>query len=246
MINPLSIESTHGEPSSTETKESRLKTIWIPLGLLLVAALSLIVGTAPVWVTVVIVAYIAVVAVAVLIPPIRESWRWLRRRKLANVLVKDYYPQLQQMVNILLPELEQSHSETVYQLWHSIGAWTEAQGHVKPDPSHIRTLYSWLFSINKRLASDRKSEFADITSELGEFVLQYNHFCEQAHRELDLFATRGNLQPQKLRSLRQEWNQVRDKHNQTVKSWEDLAKNINKAAGEQICFDHYSLLKTIE
>jgi len=50
---------------------------------------------------------------------------------------------------------------------------------------------------------------------------------------------------QRLRNLKHEWNNARDKHNQTVKSWEDLAKNINHDAGQRICFDHCGFLKTI-
>ncbi len=246
IIGPPGVGPTYGEPPSTETKESLLKTVLIPLGSLLVAALGLIVRDVPAWVTVVIVTYIAVVAVAVLIAPVHEFWKWIRKKALAYALARNYYPQLQQLVNILSSQIDQSRSETVYYVWHSISGWEEARERVKPDHAHFRTLYSWLFSIGKRLESNKRSEFTEIASELGELVIQYSRFCEQAHRELDSLATTGVLQPQKLRLLKQEWNQIRDKHNQTVKTWEDLTKNINKAAGERICIDHYSPLKTIE
>lgn len=72
-------------------------------------------------------------------------------------------------------------------------------------------------------------------------VLQLNRLCEQAQREIETMIT--NNQPaeqmeQNLRNLKQDWNKAISKHNQTIKAWEDLAKNINREGAAKINFDN--------
>ncbi len=76
-------------------------------------------------------------------------------------------------------------------------------------------------------------------------IHQYILLCEQAHQEVETLTSSGKLAEQNLRNLKQEWNNARDKHNHTIKTWEDLAKKINHDTDNKICFDNYSLLKTI-
>lgn len=236
----------HRQPSHDQPKESMFRTVWIPLGSLLVAALGLLARDAPPWITATIVGYIVLVAVAVLIPFFRRIGQWLRQKTLGRSLAAKFYPQLGQTVTVLLPQLEESRVETICQVWWSISSWDEAKQIVRVDHAHLRTLQVWLDSIARRLETQSKAAFVELADELGDLILQYQWFCEEAYRQLDALASSGSLQPQKLRSLKQEWNQVRDKHNQTIKSWEDTAKNINAMAHERICLDHYSSLKTLE
>jgi hypothetical protein len=111
---------------------------------------------------------------------------------------------------------------------------------------HLNALYYWLSSIADRLSNLNCNKTGKIAKEIGEFVNQYSRFCQEAHQQLDSLCVNGNLEPNKLRQIKQDWNHVRDKHNQTIKTWEDIAKNLNSAAGEQICFDSFESLKTIE
>jgi len=237
---------TQGITPPSQPKESLLKTVWIPLGSLLVAVLGFIGRDVPLWTVGVIVGYIIFVVLAVLIPYLTGLGRWMRKRMMGRSLAAKFYPQLEQATTVLLPNLETSRGDTVYYVWTSIGSWGEAAQLVRPDHAHLQTLYAWLRSIDARLRIKKRRGFSKIADELSRMILQYQRFCEEAYRQLDALASAGNLPSQKLRNLKQEWNHIRDKHNQTLKAWEDTAKAINATAGDHICQDYYQLLKTIE
>lgn len=226
-------------------KKSLLTTVLIPLGSVLVAGLGLLVQTVPWWVTAIIVFYIVVVALVGLIPASIWFYRKLRGMMVYRTVVRRYRPLVRRYVTTLMPNLEESRSDTVFNTWKSAVSLDQGPTHVRPDYSHLRTLQSWLASIDVRLISNNKRDFELLCDELAEVVLQYSRLCEQAHREIETLVITSKPEESRLRNLKQEWNNARDKHNQTVKAWEDLAKNINHDAGQRVCFDHCGFLKTI-
>jgi len=236
-----------------QPKESMIKTVVIPLGSLFVAALGLFGKDMPVWAPWAIAVYIGIVIVWLAVIPF--GWfiyRWIRTFAHDRSISNRFFPQFRNFVTVLLPHLEESRHGTVFSSWKSIGQSPEGRNFnspqhvIYPEVDHLRTLRLWLNSIAGRLAIDNHARFREIANELGEFVSQYSRFCEEAHRQLDMLCVHGNLEATKLRGIKQEWNQVRDKHNLTIKTWEDAAKTLNAALGERICFDHFQSLKTIE
>lgn len=233
------------DPDSQGIKDSLVRTVFIPLGSLFVAALGLISRDISAWVRAAIIIYIAIICLVVLIAPIRNATAWLKRKCSARRIAKSYYPKLLSIVNTLLPLLEESRAETVTHMLTIARSWAGAGDRIHFDPLHIKILYTWLTSVKKRLEFNRQREFIDILSDLSNLILYYNYFCDDAQRQLDGLIVAGVLQDNMLRQLKQEWSQFRDRHNQTVKAWEDIAKNINAAAGERVCCEYYSPVKTI-
>lgn len=239
------------EPSKTH-KETLTKTVLIPLGAPFIAAIGLFGKDAPSWYPWAIAAYAGVVAVSVL-APFASIWylqvgRYFRERSLAG----DYISRFKELVTVLRPALEESRCETVFYVWKSFGQSAEGlklnstQHSVFVETNHLRTLSSWLDSIASRLMRAKRYQVRALAAELGHFVSQYSRFCAEAHRQLDGACTHGGLEPHALRRLKQEWNQARDRHNLTIKCWEDMAKNLNAGLGDKVCFDNFESLKTME
>lgn len=244
MLLPVNISGQSEYASKSEAKPF-LTTMLIPLGSFLVAGLGLLAQNVPWWVTAIVVFYVVVVALVGLVPALVRAYRtlqaWLQRRAVA----RRYVSLIRRFLTTLVPNLEESRADTVFNVWKSAISLDQGRGQVRPDYAHLRTLQSWLGSIDVRLANSGKSDFDLLCSELAEVVLQYNRLCEQAHREIEALVIGGKVEDHSIRYLKQEWNNARDKHNQTIKTWEDIAKNINHDAGESVCFDHCGFLKTI-
>ena len=245
-MNRLPAESFGQTGSSYEPeRKSITTTVLIPLGSVLVAGLGLLVQAVPWWVTAVVVIYVLVVALVGLVPISIRFYRAFRGVVTDRKIVRRYLPLTRRFVTTLSQNLEDSRADTVFQVWRSATSLDQGRGLVRPDQIHQTTLRGWLSSIDVRLGDDGKRNFEQLCNELGEVVSQYNRLCEQAHREIETLAINGKLEEHKLRSLKQEWNNARDKHNQTIKVWEDIAKNINRDTMESVCIDYYGMLKTI-
>jgi hypothetical protein len=241
---PFDTSSNAAGTTQSEAKPL-ITTVLIPLGSFLVAGLGLLVQTVPWWVTAIVVFYVVVIAFVVLIPASIRIYSLLQKWMQQRAVARRYISLIRRFLTTLVPNLEESRADTVFNVWKSAISLDQGRGQVRPDYAHLRTLQSWLGSIDVRLANSGKSNFDQLCSELAEVVLQYNRLCEQAHREIEALVIGGKVEDHNIRHLKQEWNNARDKHNQTIKSWEDLAKNINHDAGERVCFDHCGFLKTI-
>lgn len=198
-------------------------------------------------------AYVGIVIIWLAVIPFgRLIFRWIQKFSHDRSISNRFFPQFRDFITVLRPNLDESRCGTIYSTWKSVGQSPEGmnfnspQHVIFPEVNHLRTLNLWLRSIASRLAVYDRTQFQEIARELGDFVSQYSRFCEEAHRQLDMLCVHGNLEATKLRQIKQEWNQVRDKHNLTIKTWEDAAKNLNAAIGEGICFDHFQSLMTIE
>lgn len=236
-----------------QPKESLIKTIVIPLGSPFVAALGLFGKDMPVWAPWAIAAYVGIVFVWLAVLPFgRFIYRWIQKFARDRSISNRFIPKFRDFITVLLPDLEESRHGTVFYSWKSVGQSPEGmnfnspQHVIFPEVNHLGTLNLLLTSIASRIATNDHAQFQEIARELGYFVSQYSKFCEDAQRQLDMLCVHGNLEAAKLRRIKQEWNQVREKHNLTIKAWEDTAKNLNAAIGERICFDRFQSLKTIE
>lgn len=226
-------------------KKSLLTTVMIPLGSVLVAGLGLLVQTVPWWVTAVVVFYIVVIALVGLVPASIRFYDKLRCLLSYRAVARRYRPPMRRFVTTLMPNLDASRPDTVFNAWKNAVSLDQGQMQIRPDYAHLRTLQSWLASIEVRLINDNKRDFELLCEELADVVLQYSKLCEQAHREIEAAVVNSKPEEHRLRNLKQEWSNARDKHNQTVNAWEVLAKNINHDARQRICFDHFGFLKTI-
>lgn len=241
---PFDTPSNAAGTTQSEAKPL-ITTVLIPLGSVLVAVLGLLVQSVPWWVTAIVIFYVIVIALVGLIPASIRAYRMLRMRLQHRSVARRYVSLVCRFLHTLSPTLEESRADTVFNVWKSAVSFDQGRGQVRPDYAHLRTLQSWLRSIDARLGDSGKSSFDELCDELSEVVLQYNRLCEQAHREIEAMIINGKLEEHQLRYLKQDWSNARDKHNQTLKVWEDLAKNINHEAGERVCFDHCDFLKTI-
>jgi hypothetical protein len=233
------------EAESTSEKSPFLTTGLIPLGSVLVAGLGLLVQNVPWWVTGIVISYVTAVLVVLVIPAAIRLYRLVRKWVVGRAVTREYLPTIRRFMTTLMPQLEDSRTETVVYVWRNATSLDEGRRLVQLDYDHIRTLQDWLSSIDRRLSGTSKSEFEQVCGELGHAIFQYNRLCEQAHREIEAVFAAGTTNQQQLRYVKQEWNNARDKHNHTIKTWEDIAKNINHDVGENVCVDHYGLLKTI-
>lgn len=241
---PLDASQEFEHASRPEAK-SLLTTVLIPLGSFLVAGLGLLVQAVPWWVTATIIFYVLVVALVALVPATIRIYRMVRRVTRHHAIARRYLPMTRRFLTTLTPNLEDSRVGTVYQVWRSATSLDQGRGLVRPDQVHLITLQWWFHSIGERLKNARNKQFDQIADELAFAVLQYTRMCEQAHREIEALLISGVRDEPFLRNLKHEWSNARDKHNQTIKAWEDIAKNINHDAGERICLDHYDLLKIV-
>lgn len=230
-----------GQNAKSEAKPLRATTVLIPLGSFLVAGLGLLTRNVPGWVTAVVVFYVVVVALVELIPALMRAYHalraWLQRRAAA----RRYALPVRQFLTTLSPSLVEDRTDTVISVWRSAVSFDQGKGQVKPDVEHLRTLGSWLSSIDSRLDDRGRKNFDEVCNELGMVVLQHNRLCEHAQREIETMI--NNSQPaeqmeQNLRNLKQDWNKAISKHNQTIKAWGDLAKNINREGAAKINFDN--------
>ena len=233
------------EYASRPEAKSLLTTVLIPLGSFLVAGLGLLVQTVPWWVTATIIFYVLVVALVALIPATIRIYRMVRRVTRHHAIARRYLPMTRRFLTTLTPNLEDSRVGTVYQVWRSAASLDQGRGLVRPDQVHLITLQRWFHSIDQRLKNAGNKQFDRIADELAFALLQYTRVCEQAHREIEALFTSGVRDEPYLRNIKHEWSNARDKHNQTIKAWEDIAKNINHETGERVCLDHYDLLKIV-
>lgn len=236
------------------SKESKLWSVLtkvlIPLGAGFAALLAVLIQKVPLWVTVVVVAYLVVTALVVVALPAFQLYKKLRDMKMNRDVARHYLPLISRFVVTLKPNLDESRGDSVYYLWKSAisleDGLEQRQKQIRPDHDHLRSLKLWLDSIDARLNSKHKRDFDILCEELADVVLQYNGLCQKAHREIEAALVNKKPEEHKLRPLKQDWANARDKHNQTVKAWTDLAKNINHDSHRRICFDTCELLKTIE
>lgn len=224
---------------------SVLTNILIPFGSLLVASVGLLVQNVPLWITATVVFFVIVIALFAVVPALIRLFGILQQWARSRVVRRRYRPVLDRFLSTLMPQLSDSRAETVFMLWRNFTTLDKGRRLIQPDQTHLATLQWWLQSIEDRLARYGHRDFERLAEELARAVLQYNRVCEEAHREIQGLLGAGVTDEPTVHNLKQEWNSVRDRHNQTIKTWEDIAKNINHDAGKAVCLDHYSLLKTL-
>ena len=228
-----------GDSSGQSEAKPLLTTVLIPLGLILVAVPGLWAQNVPWWVTAIVVFYIVVVALVVLIPALIHEYRALRARQQRRAAARRYAVLVRQFLTTLSPSLVEDRTDTVFRVWKSAVSFDQGKGQVKPDSVHLVTLGSWLSSIDSRLDDSGRKNFDEVCNELGMVVLQHNRLCEQARREIEtLINSGGQLAEQNLRNIKQDWNKAIFEHNQTIKAWGDLAKNINREGAAKITFEN--------
>lgn len=226
-------------------RKSLLTTVLIPLGSVLVAGLGLLVQAVPWWVTAVIVFYILVVALAGVVPVAIRVLQTFKEKMTHRAIVRAYLPQIRRFVTTLSPNLEDSRLETIFYVWRTATSLDQGRNLIKPDQIHQTTLQWWLSSISEELERTRYRDFDKIVGELSRIVYQYNRLCEEARRQLEATLVGVVRDEPTMRHIKHEWNNARDKHNQLIKSWEDIAKNINHEFGKTVCNDHYEFLRVI-
>jgi len=239
--------TSSAESKSSPEKAPFLTKILIPFGAVLVAGLGLLIQNVPWWVTAFIVTYITAVILALAIPAAMQFIRVIKKGFVRRAVARRYIPQMRRFLTVFLPHLEDSRTETVLYVWRNASSLDEGRRIVQLDYGHIRTLQDWFSSLDDRLSSASSFDFEQICEELARAVFHYNVLCERVHREIEALsnASASVANQAQLRYVKQEWNNARDKHNQTIKAWEDVTKSINHDAGRNLCMDHYSLLKTI-
>ncbi len=147
----------HVKDAASKAKEkSYSTTVLIPFGSLLLAGLGLFGQTAtPWWITTLVVFYVIVIALVELIPASIHTYRWLRRWAHRRTIARNYLLSMRGFLTTLVPNLEESRVDTVFNTWKNAQSLDQVPSQVRPDYVHFRTLRSWLNSIDARLEDFR-------------------------------------------------------------------------------------------
>jgi hypothetical protein len=230
-----------------------LKDILIPVGSLLIAAISFLAlnGKLPTWAIVAIAAYLIIIAIYVSMNPLIQLFILFLEKQRKKKAAKKFFPSLQDIAKEFAPliDINSNRSDTMLYLLNEINGWNESQNNmaIQSESEHINTIQNWFASIKKRLDLYRLKDFSYLATDLSDLIFQYHRFCIRAQRQLETLVTAKKLSEQQLRHLKQEWNLRREKHNQIIiQNWDNLAKKINETFAERICVEVYEPLKTLE
>ena len=241
---------TEGRQGSSQDSPSKLllRDILIPLGSILIAAISLLTVNfkLPAWAIIGVVSYLIVVIVALLFNPFHGLCSFLWKMKRERYLAKKFHSEVYD-ISREFNGLIEDRSDTISNLLKDINSWEELRGQlIQPDSEHISTIKSWHASIEKDLNLLGLRYFPSLVWDLGVVISQYNRFCIQMQKRLEEILRERELHEMHLRYLKHEWTLRRERHIRVISKWESLTKNINDKFRGRLCIDYYEPLKPID
>lgn len=233
-----------GELSIAHSKRSSLiKNVLIPIGSFLVAALGLLAKDTPAWVTSIVILYLVFVVAITFVPVVWGVFEeWICRRNTANA-IKNNISELEKVVDKLSPQLSQSRSGAIFDVWQNVAAEKDVKGVIYADSLHLDTLNTWFRLIRDYVNVVKKRDRVRLIKEFSSLVFQYARFCEQAYRDIESAIAVGTMDDKKVNKIKQEWNHARDSHNRLIENWTDICAEINRLSGKEILSTYFPMLK---
>ncbi len=241
--------SGNSDDSDEGTATRWIKDYLLPLGSVLIAALTFLTQKValPKIAIAAAVVYLVIVAGAPFYrPTVRLVSRIWARRKLVR-LVRFIGPRLRDSITRLNFLLSHGHSGTVlYVLGETVQDQALRSQGFFLDQEHLETLRQWLSSLETRGRTLRADVFLGLCRETSLLVQRYNRFCTQNLRVLEDALGKAQLEGSRLKQLKQQWNTNREGHLQAIDQWVTLAKEVNRVTGGQVCLDYFEPLGTLE
>jgi hypothetical protein len=238
----LSENYSNSKPEARQT----LLTILIPFGSLIVAGIGLLGKETPWWGIAIALAYVALIIIVLISPFIPKIYKSAKNSIARRSIAKTYHLKVLQFLATLSPAMEDNRSGTIFEVYRNAYPLDKEIKYLRYDYNHIDTLRVWIKHVNERFTKSKNKDFYALCGELVDLVIHYNMLCKQIHDGIQNLINSGSLKESEIKNLKQRWNSNREKHNHTIKIWEDMAKAMNRDAGEQVVFDHYDSLETIE
>ena len=244
------------ESGSGTARESAVRTVLVPLGSLVVAALGLFAKDVPLWVIVLAVAFIGVVLLAALGDFLRWARRTLRVVREERSLARRYFPEIKRFLIDLETILQESRADSPYFVLKEASSLEIqyrkklADGIFEPQrirayaaSAHLTTLWLCGSALTLLTESGRLTTLRAVSRLAGQLLIQYHRFCEDGYEAIDMVLKMPAV-PETMRShLKAQWQETIQRHNHRMREWEMLAKRINLDVGEHICADHIPVLK---
>lgn len=230
-----------------DKKPSILKDYIVPLGALLIPAVTYLAqNTSPWWGSLAIAAYVVIVIIFLVVPAIirvGKKWNTYSKRKR---LEESYLPKILASLRRFKPMMESNRSDTIWYVWNDASMTSEMQQFIRPNHSHFYTLAAWLTHLSPTVDSAKSSNFELIASETSAWAQQYVSFCRDAYSQFEDLLRSKQLEDNKVREVKKSWNHARDEHNQAIHNWKILCSEINSSFGQSICSEYFETLKTLE
>jgi len=241
---------TEGRQENIQDSPSKLllKDILIPIGSILIAAISFLTANfeLPTWAIIGVIGYLVVVIMALLFNPFHGLCSSLWKMKRERYLTKKFHSEVYE-ISREFGGLIEDRSDTISNLLKEINSWEELRGQLtQPDSEHISTIKSWHASIEKHLNLLCLKYFPSLVWDLGVLISQYNRFCIQTQKRLEEILRERELHEMHLQYLKHEWTLRRERHVRVMSKWESLTKNINDKLRGRFCIDYYEPLKPID
>lgn len=236
-----------GAKKEDAIKSSVLKEYIVPMGSLFLAGLSLFSqNTPPLWVSVAIVVFVAIVFIFLVVPALMRNWAkvksWIERKRYSSA----YLPQVSVAFRSFKAMVDSRCSDTLWEVWNNAARTIETQKYIRPNHSFFYAMSAWHDHLGKSIDSAKPAEFQAIVAESASWVQQYISFCRDAYSQFESLLRDNNLDESNLREIKQSWNHVRDAHNQAVSRWKSLCEEINASFGQDVCSPHYETLRPLE
>lgn len=240
--------SIFGKTQEVENKKpSIFKDYIVPLGSVLIPIITYLTQSSlPWWGSLAIAVYVAIVIVFLVVPTVVSSWKRWRAYLGHKRLEKRYIPKIIDTIGKFRPMLDSHRTGSIWYVWDDASRTSEMQEFICPNRSCYCTLVSWLEHLRQSISSKRTSDFKLIASEASGWVQQYASLCREAFSQFESLIRSGQFDESKVRQVRQNWNHVRDEHNQAINSWKDLCSEINTSFGEKVCADYYETMMPLE
>jgi hypothetical protein len=222
----------------------------LPLGSVLIAALTFLTQNIelPKWAVILATLYLVVVAGVSLYDPIHRLFSFLLRKRRLRGVAKSYLPLISDRMRELRQLVGAQRVDTLVYVLEQAAQWEEirSQSQALLEPEHVETMRSWLSSIEWGTEQDRRGGFFSLCRQLSDLIHRYNRFCCQRLRILQELVAAGRLPEQRLRHLKQQWNLHREAHVAFIREWQNLSQAINGRASVRLCPDYYESLGTLE
>ena len=237
-----------GKPKEVEDKKSSiLKDYIVPLGALLIPAMTYLTEHASSWLGALAIAvYMAIVVIFLVVPAImRVGRKWLaysKRRQLEG----NFRPKISASISRFKPMMESNRSDTIWYVWNRSSMTSEMRTFIRPSQSNYYALVAWLNCLSQTVDSGKSANFKFVASETSTWIQQYISFCRDAYSQFEDLLRNSKLDDANAREIRKDWNHARDEHNQAIISWKALCAEINASFGQSICSEHFETLKPLE
>ena len=178
---------THGKPKETEEKKTSIfKDYIVPLGSLLIPAITYFAQNNSLWWgNLALVAYVIIVIIFLVVPAIirvGKKWKtWSTRTRLE----RKYRPMISSSLGRFKPMVDSHQSDTIWGVWQNEARTADLQKYIHPSYSHFFTVSTWFVCLSKTVDSAKSSDFKSIAAEASAWVQQYASFCRDAYSQFE-------------------------------------------------------------